>query len=70
MVFLVVVVVQVIMDILILLASSPDRANYSDDIFGTIGYALDFIIYILSMPFKVLFGAGMDFPISNLVFLG
>ncbi len=50
------------------LGTPPDRSNYSNDIFGTIGYALDFIIYISSMPFKVLFG-GLEWLITNFLTL-
>lgn len=50
------------------LDTPPDRSNYPDDIFGTIGYALDFIFYVISMPFKVLFGA-LEWLISNFLTL-
>lgn len=50
------------------LDTPPDRSNYTDDIFGTIGYGLDFIVYVISMPFKVLFN-GLEWLISNFLTL-
>lgn len=42
----------------------PDRSNYREDWIGDIQYGIDYLAYLISLPFKVIFG-GIEFLVSN-----
>ena len=46
------------------IGSPPNRANYQSGIYGDIQYALDYIVYLIKIPFKVIFG-GLGWLVEN-----
>ncbi len=38
------------------IGSPPNRANYQSGLYGDIQFALDYIVYLIKIPFKVIFG--------------
>ena len=46
------------------IGNPPNRANYQSGIYGDIQFALDYIVYLIKIPFKVIFG-GLGWLVEN-----
>ena len=46
------------------IGSPPNRANYQSGLYGDIQFALDYIVYLIKIPFKVIFG-GLGWLVEN-----
>ena len=46
------------------IGNPPNRANYQSGLYGDIQFALDYIVYLIKIPFKVIFG-GLGWLVNN-----